>query len=351
MRSHGFSLAVGVPLVMLAAMKRSHLYRYVGHAGLWLLAILAGVWSVAVALFAVHPAGWGKALALGLLVVFGVLLWASRKARWRAGWCLLGTAGVALIMALAIRPHNARDWAFDVARPAWAEITGDVVTLHNYRDFAWESEHKAIERWTTKTVRLSQLRHVDFFMVYWGSPSICHTMVSFDFGPDGYVCVSAEARREVGESYSPVAGLFRAYELYYVFGEERDVVRVRSNHRANNELFLFRLAANEKVSRDYFLDFVKSAHAIKDQPVWYQSIVSNCTTVIRRHAEKLGLRAPWSWRLLANGHVDEYLYRLKYISTAQPLAALKEQSRITDRAREAGDDDFSAAIRAGLPGY
>ena len=37
--------------------------------------------------------------------------------------------------------------------------------------------------------------------------------------------MSIETRKEVGESYSAVAGFFKQYELYYVAADEPDVVR------------------------------------------------------------------------------------------------------------------------------
>jgi hypothetical protein len=65
-------------------------------------------------------------------------------------------------------------------------------------------------RWETKTVHLSNLRTVDFFTNYWGSTLICHTFVSFDFGPEGYVCISIETRMTKGQAYSAIAGLYRS---------------------------------------------------------------------------------------------------------------------------------------------
>jgi hypothetical protein len=74
--------------------------------------------------------------------------------------------------------------------------------------------------------RLGATVVVDFFTNFWGPKLICHTFVSFDFGPDGYVCISIETRTTKGQAYSAIAGLYRQYELYYVIGDERDIVRL-----------------------------------------------------------------------------------------------------------------------------
>ena len=59
-------------------------------------------------------------------------------------------------------------------------------------------------------------------MVYWGSPNIAHTMVSFGFSGSDYICFSIETRKEKGEGYSAIKGLFRQFELVYVAADERD---------------------------------------------------------------------------------------------------------------------------------
>src|SRR6185295_7914149 len=123
----------------------------------------------------------------------------------------------------------------------------------NVRNFAWISETEITPHWATRSFRLSQLRHPDFLITYWGSPHISHTMVTFDFGPDGRVCASIEARREQGETYSALAGIFRRYELVYVFGDERDVVRLRTTVRPDNEVYLFRFNAKPAIVQVMFL--------------------------------------------------------------------------------------------------
>ncbi len=89
-------------------------------------------------------------------------------------------------------------------------------------------------------MQLSNLRAVDFFTNFWGPKLICHTFLSFDFGPDGYVCISIETRMAKGQNYSALAGLYRQFELYYVIGDERDIVRVRTNYRLE-DVYLYRL--------------------------------------------------------------------------------------------------------------
>ena len=100
---------------------------------------------------------------------------------------------------MAIPPSNPRDWQSQVAETPYVEIDGDRVVIHNFRNFDYFSKTDFRPRWETKTVQLSNLRTADFFTNFWGPKLICHTLVSFDFGPDGYVCISIETRTVKGQ--------------------------------------------------------------------------------------------------------------------------------------------------------
>jgi hypothetical protein len=53
------------------------------------------------------------------------------------------------------------------------------------------------------------------------------------------------------------------------------------------------------------------------------SLTDNCTTAIRTRRAASD-RAPWDWRLLVNGHLDELLYERGTIDTHLPFAELKK---------------------------
>jgi hypothetical protein len=290
---------------------------------------------------------------LAVAPTFSGCVWAEcdRSARVRAQ---LGVAGAIALLAawwLTIRPSNTRDWQPEVAETPYAEIEGDRVVIHNFRNFDYMSKTDFRPRWETKTVHLSNLRTVDFFTNYWGSKLICHTFVSFDFGPEGYVCISIETRMTKGQAYSAIAGLYRQFALYYVVGDERDIVRLRTNYRLE-DVYLYRLIpATPERSRALFLDYVKSANELHERAQWYNELTSNCTSNVRLHIKHIGSAHPWDWQLLVNGSIDEHAYELGALDTSLPFAELKRRSHINERARAADRDPaFSSRIRDGLPG-
>jgi hypothetical protein len=200
------------------------------------------------------------------------------RPHWRAQ---LGVAVAIVLVAawwLTIRPSNTRDWQTDVANAPYAEIEGDRVVIHNFRNFDYITKTDFRPRWETKTVHLSNLRAVDFFTNYWGPTLICHTFLSFDFGPEGYVCISIETRMMKGQADSPIAGLYRQFALCYVIGDERDIVRLRTNCRLE-DVYLYRLIpATPEQARALFLDYLETANELHKRAQWYNELVSNCTT-------------------------------------------------------------------------
>ncbi len=264
-------------------------------------------------------------------------------------------AAFALVLSwwLLMPPSNNRDWQADLATLAWADIIGDKVTVHNIRNVDYQTETEFIVRHYDKTFDLSKLEGIDFFLVYWGSPKIAHTMLSFNFEEQGNVCFSIETRKEKGEDYSTIKGFFRQYEVIYVVADERDLVRLRTNYREKGkgeDVYLYRLNASPEVARKVFLSYLGEVNRLKEQPQWYNALTGNCTTSIRQHTMPYDPNAQLDWRLVVNGYIDEMLYERKTINTSLAFAELKERSHINQKAQAADKDPaFSHLIRVGLP--
>jgi len=253
---------------------------------------------------------------------------------------------------LTLQPQQDRDWQPDVAEPAWAESNGDEITLHHVRNCDYRTESDYTPRLEKRTVRLSQLTGMDVAICYWGSPWMAHPIVSFQFANAPPVCFSIETRKEKGEGYSALGGLYRQYELMYVVADERDVLRLRTNYRTGEEVYLYRTTLTPETARARFLEYVTSVNELRSTPRWYHALTTNCTTAIRGQ-HPAGERLPRDWRLLVNGKMDEMLFDLGILATGGlDFAALKERARINSAAKSAGTaPDFSQRIRAGRPGF
>jgi hypothetical protein len=266
---------------------------------------------------------------------------------------LAGFAGLLLIVILwwtSIEPSNQRDWLPDVARTTTAVIDGDRVTIRNLRNFDYRTETDYDEHWEDRTYDLSKLHGLDLFLIYWGSPWIAHTIMSWDFEDGPPLAISIENRKEKGEAYSAILGFFRQFELYYVVADERDVVRLRTDFRGE-DVYLYRLTASAENARAVLLDYLEEINRLATKPRWYNSLTHNCTTTIRHHVQNVTPGRPFDWRILLNGHLDELGYQRGSIDTSLPFDELKARSYINERAKATdGVSDFSARIREGLPG-
>jgi hypothetical protein len=329
----------------------SFLGRCFGWLFLALGMLLMAAWTAG-ALYFDGPLGHLNVLIAAIaLLTFLAVLFFVRPGALKVVVFLVIFAGV-LSWWFTLEARNDRHWQRDVAETPWAETNGETITLHNVRNFDYRSETDFTPHWETRTVRLSQLTGLDFFVNYWGSPHIAHPIASFQFADGPPICFSIETRKEVGETYSAIAGFFRQYELVYVMADERDVVRVRTNYRKGEDVYLYRLKGSPEAARALFLDYLRSANQLNKEPEWYNAITDNCTTGVRLHTKAIGAAHPWDWRLLLNGHMDERAYALGTLDNTLPFADLKRFSRINGLARLADRaPDFSARIRDGRPGF
>ena len=257
---------------------------------------------------------------------------------------------VVLVWWVTLEPSNEANWQPDVAQLARAEINGDEVTLHNVRNCDYRTEIDYDARWETRTVRISQITGIDIAINYWGSPWIAHPIVSFQFADAPPLCFSIETRKKVGQSYSAIRGLYRQFELIYIVADERDVIRVRTNYRHGEDIYLYRITATPAQARERFREYLRSLNEIRDHPRWYNAITTNCTTSIRDQ-HPAAERIPWDWRILLNGKGDELMFERHTIATSGlPFSELKARSLINPRAKAAeASPDFSKLIRVGLP--
>lgn len=312
------------------------------------LLAMAG-WATLAVLFSNLPAFLRPWIA-GLFAIGSLAALVGRYSTRRVRLVFLAAFAAVLAWWLFMTPSNSRNWQPDVALLPWADIQGSRVTIHNIRNCDYRSETDYTVHYYDKTFDLAALKSIDLFLVYWGSPYIAHTMLSFSFEGGGIVCFSIETRKEIGEAYSNIKGFFRQYELIYVVADERDLIGLRTNYRGE-QVYLYRLKASEEIVRKIFLDYLREVNALKVRPEWYNALTGNCTTSFRINTAPYNPDARLDWRLIVNGFIDEMLYERSAVDTSLPFPELKKQSLINERAKGVDKSPhFSHLIRVGLPG-
>jgi hypothetical protein len=322
----------------------------------WLLAACLNAWAMAALYFDFSHAGGHEWLPPAIyLAVLTLFLGILESRVFRIGACFTGFLLV-LVCWLSLKPSNDHNWQSDLSRTPWAEVAGDRVTIHNFRHCYYREEAEFTCEWLTKEVFLSQVRGIDFFVDYWSSPWIAHPIISFQFGDDDYVAASIEARYQAGQSYSPIRSFFRQFTIIYVLASERDLIRLRTNYRSGEKVYLFHMTASPQWSRDLFLQYLRQANRLRDNPRWFNAITNNCTTSMFANMAATGHipagSSRYSWWVLLNGRAPEMLYRGGNFAGKLPFSELKAQAYINPVANTVKDAaDFSQRIRKNRAGF
>src|SRR4029077_13978640 len=176
-----------------------------------------------------------------------------------------------------------------------AIIDGDRVRITGVRNFDYRSRNDFTVRYEAREIRLSHLTALDFFVSYWSEGLVGHTFLSFIFDNAPPL------------SISPIASMFKQFELIYVVGDERDLVRVRTNYRKEN-VYLYRLNASAGDARRLLLVYLTRINELADRPEFYHLLSNSCTINIVPYANAAGRVGRFDVRHLLNGLIDSYLY-------------------------------------------
>jgi hypothetical protein len=324
------------------------------------------LWATLALYWSNLPWWWARVvMAIGFASFSVWALWVKPSRRPRMGFA---AAFISVVMwFICIPPSHDRPWRPDASVLPHAQfLDDDHVRITGFRSFdyfpgtgsrmprtgrpprvVWDFK----EHWETRDVHISHIVSMDWFISYWKIGPVAHTFVSFNCD-DGRppVCISIEARPEIDEGFEPLASNFKQFELIYIIGDERDIVRVRTNYR-DEHMFMYPIRATPQNVRDLFRIYLKRVNEIYERPEWYHLLSNNCTLNILRYGRTAGVWGDrFDHRHLFNGLVDRYLFGAGVIDTDLSFDELRERSHINEAAIAADNSpDFSAKIRASLP--
>ena len=314
----------------------------------FLVRFLLVAWATLALYWSNVPWRWLRlVLAIAILAFAIYALWLRRSRRLQRVFAGLFLA--VLASYLSIQPSFDRAWQTNVAVLPEVFVDGDRVVLKNVRNFDYRSTDDFTVRYETREVLLSHLISLDFFVSYWIPGPIAHTFVSFNFDNAPPVCISIEARRHEGQGFDPVSSLFKQFGLIYVVGEERDIVRVRTNYR-HEDVYLYRIETSPEKARGLFLIYLDRINELAVRPEFYHLLSNSCTINIVRYARLVGKITRLDIGFLFNGYSDRALYRAGLLDRTLPFAQLRQRAWINQLAQAADDGpDFPQRIRASLP--
>lgn len=253
-----------------------------------------------------------------------------------------------IVFKLITTPSNNRDWNTDQSILSYATIHGDIVRIYNIRNFTYTSPTDFTPAYYDRTVSVRDITRA-WYMVepFSGIPGSAHTLVSFELKDGTYIAISVEIRKEKGEKYHPVRGLFDQYELMYVIGDERDLIKLRSNYR-KDEVYLYPVKAEAAKVQALFLDMIHRANRLKDRPEFYNTLTNTCTTNIVSHIRRISdvKISPFNLKVLFPEYSDELAYKSGLIDTDLSFEEARKKFNINERALKYSNSDmFSKMIR------
>lgn len=307
---------------------------------------LLACWTLCAVYYTFVPWAWLRGVLTLLYAALLIALFAMPGSRRMLPWVVLGGFVVALVPFLLTKPSNDRSWIAREAKTAWAEIDGELLTVHNVRNTRYRTEEDCDVRWETRTYDLRDLKAVWFVLSQFQRvPLAAHTFVSFEFEDDTYLAISIEGRKEVGEGYGIFGGLFRQYETMYIAGDERDLIGLRTHVRGDT-VYLYPMRSTEAGRRAFLLDMVRRMNELHEEPVFYNTLFDTCTTGLHEHLNHVRREPfPLSYEILVSGLSDRRAHKLGLIDTDLPFAETRARHEIDPASASRDAEDFSVRIR------
>ncbi|MEZ6129679.1 MAG: DUF4105 domain-containing protein [Planctomycetaceae bacterium] len=320
----------------------------------WILVPALFLWAVgAIYYLRPLPAWFRQPLAFLLLAtaVIGLL-----RMRPHSRWLVFAGAasGIIYLLTWLQQPSNDRDWAADNQRTATVRVADDNVHIANFRHTVFRSADDCDVHYSDLTFHLSELDRVWFVVQrFTALEGIAHNFLTFSrTTPEGqrFFSVSVEIRRERGEEFDPLKGLYRQYELIYVIADERDAIGSRTVIRPDDRVYLFPVNATAQDVQNLFVDIAGRVNRLQQQPEFYHSLLNNCTNNIVLHAYRFTAHPISSFdpRIIAPGFADRLACAQGLIgSPGESFADLRHRCRIDEIARAVGlTEAFSTRIRS-----
>jgi hypothetical protein len=248
---------------------------------------------------------------------------------------------------VSTKPRNNKQWEEDFKVLTNVEVSDEYYTFDNVRDWQWNKSGAVSKNYTQKTLNINELDKVWFLLQPFDSNKrLAHTFLTFDFTNGDSIVLSIEARREDNEKYNGLLGVFKKYEIMYMWGTENDLLLKRAVYD-NQTVYMYPLNTSDQFKKQLFINFVNKTNSLYTKPEFYNTLTSNCTNSLAMVANQVKPKTVpvhVSWWL--TGLSDKYLYNLKYISNNQPFEQKQQSHNVNQFANQNyTNENFNKMLR------
>ncbi|MES2708048.1 MAG: DUF4105 domain-containing protein [Verrucomicrobiota bacterium] len=292
--------------------------------------------------------------ALMVTVLYALGVWGSfRLAKTRSHGALVGLVLFVVVAVWWTRREPGRDLLYPVetAEAARIETELNMLTVSGMREFHYRATDSFDERWTTRSFDLEKLQYVDLYFIRWGLPGVAHIITSFVFEDSPPLAVSIELRREKDEPHTLLRGFFKQYELHYVWADERDVIRLRTNFR-KEDVYLHRTDLTPAQAKKMLQDMASRSNRLSEHPEFYDTLTDSCANAVSQHLMRArGKTVPFFRQPLSPAAYEKLGWDEGWLLHSKPeWTADREASHVNARAEQSPDDGgFYTRIRTHLP--
>jgi len=227
-------------------------------------------------------------------------------------------------------PSLSRVWDEDVRVLAGVDISTDGrVQLTNVRDWRYTQDSIVSKEYFDASFDPNDI--VDLWLYEQQLDDvglIAHTFIVFEFsesyGPARFLGLSVETRRELGEKYSLVGGVLRAFEVTHIWATEEDLV-TRRVQLLDYPLTRYRLDIPAEVRSRVFVKMARETGQLAATPRWYNTATNNCSSSLIKYVNESEPDAiPVHYSYVLTGKVDDYLEKLGYLDPEYSLAVTRD---------------------------
>ena len=261
----------------------------------------------------------------------GKILFIIKKIFLTLLWLVIVFIFVSVLMWLFKTPTNNSDWELGMKQLQNVEVEGYIVKeggsiiedkndkflIKNVRDFDWRKVGNE-ENYKNMDFTLSDIRGMEVGISHFSKENegLAHVFTIFNLEDGRNIAVSIETRRDGGEKFGFLKGVFFDYELIYILATKEDLLSLRE--KRGEKIYIYPINTTAKKAQDIFRSFSKRVNSLYENPEFYHILFKNCTSLTVDEVKKVSdKKFSWYEQVLAPGYAAQALFEMDLIKTEE----------------------------------